>query len=88
METVVQFLFRGQLYSCCFLIDTMEEPSFIFCFLQDVELIKVYGDEVSIKTDGRQMLPRRADYPALIELRQAIFCAIQNTKEFLQLTGA
>ena len=82
METVVQFLFRRKLYSCVFFIDMAEKPDYIFCLLEDKELMEEFSDEVTIKTDGRQMLPKKDDYPALVALRQAIFSAVKNTKEF------
>jgi hypothetical protein len=85
METVVQFLFRGKLYSCVFFIDIAETPNYIFCFLEDKELMNEFSGEVTIKTDGRQMLPKKDDYPALVELRQAIFSAVKNTMEFVRL---
>lgn len=88
METVVQFLFRRKLYSCVFFIDTAEHPIYIFCLLKDKELIEEFGDEISIKTDGVQMLSRRYEYPALVELRQSIFGAVRNTTEFEQLENA
>jgi hypothetical protein len=76
------------LYSCVFFIDIAEHPIFIFCLLKDRELIEEFSDEVSIKTDGVQMLPRKYDYPALVELKQSVFGAVRNTKEFDQLVNA
>jgi hypothetical protein len=49
----------------------------------DKSLIKEFGDEITIKTDCKQRLPKKDDYPELIELRQAIFDAAKTTPAFL-----
>ena len=82
MDNVLQFLFRGRLYSCDFFIDAMEDPIFIFCILKDNDLLVEFSDDVTIKTDGSVVLPTKNSYPELIELRQAIFSAVKNTAAF------
>lgn len=87
MLTDVQFVFRKVLYSCEAFIDYTEEPCYIFCMLRNERLIQEFGDEVTIKTDCHKLLPKKDDYPALVELRQAIFSAVKNTREFMLVTA-
>ena len=57
-------------------------PCFIFVTLDDRELVKEFGEEITIKTDCRTVLPRKDDYPELNELRHSIFNAVKNTRAF------
>ncbi len=86
MDTVVKFLFRGKLHKCEAFIDTTAEPCLIFCLFNDKELVAEFGDEVTIKTDYKQLLPKKDDYTELVELRQAIFNTVKNMKEFQLLS--
>jgi hypothetical protein len=51
--------------------------------LQEDDLIIEFGEEVSIKNDLENLLPKKDDYPELVELRQAIFNAIKRKPAFL-----
>ena len=83
MELVVQFIFRGKLYFCRAFIDSSEYPCLLFVFLKEKELILRFGEEVTLKTDFETLLPKKDDYPALVELRRAIFDAVKYTSAFL-----
>lgn len=81
---VEQFIFRNKEYSCSIYIDSGSEgPFYVFVDLLDKELINEFGDEVTIKTDFKIRLSKQDDYPAIAELRQAIFNAIQTNQEFI-----
>ncbi|HVE60745.1 MAG TPA: hypothetical protein VNA26_02935, partial [Chitinophagaceae bacterium] len=56
---------------------------YIFVLLISPEIIKEFGDEISIKTDCEKLLPKKDDYPQLVRLRQSIFDAIKIIPEFL-----
>ncbi len=83
MELNVQFKFRNKSYSCSALIDTSADPCFVFVILEDKALIKEFGEEVTIKTDGWKLLPKKDDYAELVELRQALFVAVKKFPEFI-----
>lgn len=83
MHNSVSFSFRNAIYHCRVFIDSTMEPYYVFIDLLDKELIEMFGPEVTIKTDFEQRLPKRDDYPALVELRQAIFNAITAIPEFI-----
>ena len=51
METHLQFSFRNKVRKAFLFIDNREEPCFIFLILEDKELIKEFGEDISIKTD-------------------------------------
>ena len=83
MSTPLQFRFRNKACHCIIYIDTTSPPCFIFIELLDRELVSEFGKEVTIKTDFKQRLPKKDDYPALISLRQAIFNALTKIPDFL-----
>ena len=82
MDFKVQFLFRGTYYSAISYLSFDEDPCFIFVSLEGDELIKEFGEEISIKTDCEKVLPKKDSYPELEELRHAIFEAVKQTPLF------
>ena len=80
----IQFLFRTKFYQCDAFIDDSEQPCLVFVILRDKALIAEFGDEVSLKTDLVNLLPRKDDTPHLLDLRRAIFAAVKNTADFQQ----
>lgn len=58
MHTVVQFLFRAKLFFAEAIIDASAEPLYVFCLLQDKELVQEFGEEITIKTDFEKRLPK------------------------------
>src|SRR4051812_9929195 len=78
MDLSVQFTFRNKNYTCNIYIDSSADPCLIFVILFDKEIISEFGDEVTIKTDCEKLLPKKDDYPKLIELRQAIFDSVKK----------
>ena len=83
MELEVQFTFRKESYLCSAFVDVSEYPCYIFVLLRQRNLINEFGDEVSIKNDFEVLLPKKDDYPDLVELRQAIFDAIKAKPAFM-----
>jgi hypothetical protein len=47
----------------------------------DVDLIRHFGKEITIRTDFEKMLPRKDDYPELLKLRSTLFDQLKITKE-------
>lgn len=76
-----QFIFRGKICTCSFLIDCSAYPGYIFIFLVDKEVIAEFSEEVTIKTNFIKLLSKKDNYPALVALRQTIFDAISATPE-------
>src|ERR1700694_186712 len=83
MELIISFTFRNSVYSCTVLIDNTQYPFFIFVILYDQELIKEFGDEVTIKTDFERQLPKYGEDRDLEEIKQAIFAPVRNIPEFV-----
>ncbi len=83
MELEVQFTFRKESYLCTAFVDVSEYPCYIFVLLRQRNLIQEFGDEISIKNDFEILLPKKDDYPELMELRQAIFNAIRAKPAFM-----
>ena len=83
MEIHVQFLFRAMEYSCTAIIDSSQYPCYIFTTLESPALYSEFGNDVTIATNGKKRLDRQDDFAALVELRQAMFNAIEKVPEFL-----
>lgn len=83
MDIALPFPFRNKMSSCNCYVDISADPCFVFVALIDQELIREFGTDVTIKTDCIRILPRQDDYPALTELREAIFNVFQTTPEFM-----
>ena len=83
MELNLQFTFRNKDHSCNIYIDSTAHPCYIFVILTDKELIKEFGDEITIKTDCEKLLPKKDDYAQLVELRESIFSAVKTIPEFV-----
>lgn len=79
----LHFQFREKLYSCIAIIDTTDYPCYIFTIQKDPEIVREFGDEVSIKTDCERLLPKEDDHPQLMDLRLSIFRAITQTADFM-----
>lgn len=82
MELPVEFLFRDKQYNCIAFIDNSSSPFYIFADLQDAALIAEFGKEITVKTDFEKRLPKKDDYPSLVEIRQSIFMAVKLLPEF------
>lgn len=82
MSLQISFPFRQKSYEAKIWFAFNDEPCFLFITLFEEELIKEFGGEVSIMTDGDRLLPKHDDYTELIKLRTAIFNAVKITDEF------
>lgn len=82
MDFELSFFFRNIARSCLAYLDASEEPCYVFVQLTDPALIEEFGDEVTIKTDLVQRLPRKDDYEELVALRQAIFNSLKEDPRF------
>jgi len=83
MDLNIQFTFRNKNHSCNIYIDSTAYPCYIFVILTDRELIKKFGDEITIKTDCEKRLPKKDDYSELVELRESIFTTVKLMPEFM-----
>lgn len=84
MDCFFRYIFRGELCSARAFFSFEEEPYFVFLWLYDSDIVNEFGDEVSIKTDLKKVLPRKNDYKSLIDLELAIFEALKEQPAFLQ----
>lgn len=83
MDLPTNFMFRNQLCSCIAFIDNSSIPCYVYVELQEAGLIAEFGKEITVKTDFEKRLPKKDDYPALIEIRQSIFEAIKCLPDFV-----
>ena len=84
MDITVQFNFKGKAGHAIAIVDYKAQPFLIFAILEGEELIKKFGDDITIQTDCEQVLELDADNE-LNTLKLAIFEAIKNTKEFAEI---
>lgn len=82
MVLTLTFIYRNKAHDCEFFIDISEFPCLIFVVLKDKDLIEIFGDDITIKTDGCNRLTKKDDYPELIDLRQTLFDVIKTTPAF------
>jgi len=78
----LQFDFRNSPRSCLAFVDQTEQPTLVFVILRDTELIGQYGEELTIKTDLKNTLPKKDDFPGLDELKQSIWFALKQAPQF------
>jgi hypothetical protein len=83
MDAKIEFLFREKLYEGQIFVEGSELPCLVFVILYDKGLVEEFGDEITLRTDFDNLLPRRSDYQSLNELREAIFSIARNTAPFL-----
>lgn len=77
-----KFNFRNKEYLCSSYIDSSVYPCLVFVVLADPFLIREFGEEITVKTDGEQLLAKKDDYPQLMLLRVALLDAIKKMKAF------
>ena len=82
MDVWIEFIFRNKLYKGEMFIDDSENPCLVFIILNDDELKNEFGEEIILKTDFENLLPKRDDYPALLEMRKSLFAIVRNTEAF------
>lgn len=82
MNPNLEFYFRSKARKCTSFIDSSEFPWLVFVVLADGELIQEFGDEITLKTDGKKLLPKSDDYAELVLLRQSIFNALLRWPKF------
>jgi hypothetical protein len=86
MEFQVHFTYQNRPCHCLAVVDYRETPYFIFTTQFDEQIISIYSDDISIKTDLNRVLPMDDDYlKGIVELRQAIFNAFTTTPECSEL---
>lgn len=82
MDGIIEFIFRTKLYKGHMFIEDSEFPCIVFIIVRDNEIIEEFGDEIVLKTDFETLLAKKDDYPALRELREAVFPIVKNTALF------
>jgi len=83
MDALIDFIFRKKNCQAEMYVEDSEFPCLVFVFLHDEELQNEFGEEIVVKTDFEQLLPKMDDFPALVELRKTVFGIIRNTERFL-----
>lgn len=81
---MLNFIFRSKLYRCEALIDDTDYPLYVFIIFCDEELKAGFGNDLTLKTDFENLLPRRDDSSESFELRQTIFAALKSSALFQQ----
>lgn len=79
------FPFRNADYKATALFSFIDEPYFLSTTLLSEELVKEFGESLSIKTDGDKVLLHPEDNAAVIELKTAVFNYLKQTPAFMQL---
>lgn len=82
MDLNIQFTYKNKSHACNIYIDSTAYPCYIFVIFTDKDLIKKFGDEITIKTDCEKRLPKKDDYFELVELRESIFNVVKIMPEF------
>lgn len=85
MRYEFSFPFRDTNYRAYALFSFEEEPYFLSVTLLDNSLINEFGESLSIKTDGDDVLYYTRDTEAVIQLKNAVFNYLKQTPAFKQL---
>lgn len=84
----LHFEFRSKTYSSIAFVEQSEEPVLVFFILKGAELINEFGDEITIKTDMENTLPKKHDTDHTLELRQALWIALKQSPRFAELSSS
>jgi hypothetical protein len=79
------FPFRSATYPASVLFSFEEEPYFLMTTLLDEGMVKEFGENLSIKTDGDDVLLYGNESEATTELKTAVFNQLKKTPAFIQL---
>ncbi|GAA4330543.1 hypothetical protein [Flaviaesturariibacter amylovorans] len=77
------FMLHGTRYSCDAHIDATEFPCLVFVCFYHPDLLAVYGNEITVKTDFDFLLLRTDECIELTTVRQAILDALQRQPEWM-----
>ena len=83
MDALINFCFREKSYQGEVFVEDSEFPCLVFVILRQQELQKEFGEEITVKTDFETLLPKKDDYPALVELRKTVLATVKNTERFI-----
>lgn len=82
-DTVIQFNFLDRIYSAEVIPSFTEKPFYFFILFNEKDIIKEFGDEISIATtDGQSILNSIATESRIKNLKETIFQAIKKVPEF------
>ena len=85
MRYQFSFPFRNTEYKATTLFSFIDEPYFLSTTLLNEELVKEFGESLSIKTDGDKVMFNPGENEATIELKSAVFNYLKQTPAFMQL---
>lgn len=84
-DTIIQFNFFDKIFSAEVIPSFTEKPFFFFILFNENEIIKEFGDELSIATtDGNLILNNIATDNKVLMLKEAIFREIKKVPEYSQ----
>lgn len=72
----MRFRFREQYYSADYLISQENYPTYIFVWFGDPALVKEFGNEICIHTDGNKLLDEHIHSEKWRDLFTSVFEAI------------
>lgn len=85
MRYEFSFPFRNSTYLASVLFSFEEEPYFLSTTLLDTDLVNEFGQSLSIKTDGDDVLHNPNESVDAIQLKNAVFNYLKQTPAFKQL---
>jgi hypothetical protein len=83
LETEITFTFRNQVFHAVVFFRVDAAPFKIFVLIKDGELMREFGEELTIYTDFKAARSWEDDPPQLTALRTIIFQAASTTDTFL-----
>jgi hypothetical protein len=81
MESLIHFSFRNKSHSAAYVISDLVYPTYIYASLNSPDLLKEFGEDICIHTDGRSILTDRIYSDNRLTLYTAIFKAITEAEE-------
>lgn len=82
MEHQINFTYKEQIYPAKVVLSLQDDGCYVFCIIQDSQLIREFGSDIDIPTDGELVLPDRIIGKEVIEFKTAILEAVKKIPEF------
>jgi hypothetical protein len=76
MESIINFSFKNKDYTASYVICDKNYPTYIYVSLNDQGLVKEFGEEICIHSDGKNLIEDQIYTGHRLELYAVIFQAI------------
>jgi hypothetical protein len=80
MESIINFSFKNKAYNASYVICDKNYPTYIYLSFTDAELVKEFGEEICIHSNGETLIEDHIYTDHRLELYTTIFHAIAKVE--------